>query len=663
MIWPTQGGRFSQMLAVMNLPKMALFSLLSPGRLGVGRAALAAGLLLAGLQVTALAAASPASPYRGLWVGQVTLNYANEVPVPLDKNNVPIAPDPKVATPTADQAQLRIILHVDAAGQTRLLRDVAVLARTVSSSDAPVDLKSNPGVLQYSGSLAARESDMSLVTDERLYGEFPPQPAQRIASAVYDFGEDRATTAVQRVIEEAAAAAAKSVLAKPGKTAEAETAATNAGNEVVNHSDVATRFASFLSDDLKKSDVDDIALAKPGALSKARNAAEAVLEWSEVFSDVRASNMVEAVNLAAVAEVDDDARKMAAQNTAAAHADLDGQYPRYLAGWLFGKLLTSGAAAAGAAAVVPGATAASIAQRVNGDPYVRSNRSEAITLASQSLYRDTRAPDAVSMVVDAIVAGAAARLPADAASEASVAADAEAAGRKSLAEDVNHYLVPAVGPTPDYNAFVVSAFYADCVAIVAKAAAEDAVEALFEDPFLTLDELTQVASDAATDALRAADQDPLKVGLQNAYTAAAQAARRELPLSGEGFGEGDPRLSYDIKTQKLPALGAAGLEGTVFLPASHPTNPFRHRKHPDHRYGFDVSRLVRLDFDGTPGDALERAGYGVDRISGVYREEIFGLHKPLGPQKNVGLRVEGSFQLNRISHIDALNAPSSTAVP
>ena len=47
----------------------------------------------------------------------------------LDKNNVPIAPDPNVPTPTADRAHLRLILHVNGAGQVSLLRDVAVLNR------------------------------------------------------------------------------------------------------------------------------------------------------------------------------------------------------------------------------------------------------------------------------------------------------------------------------------------------------------------------------------------------------------------------------------------------------------------------------------------------------------------------------------------------------
>lgn len=100
------------------------------------------------------------------------------------------------------------------------------------------------------------------------------------------------------------------------------------------------------------------------------------------------------------------------------------------------------------------------------------------------------------------------------------------------------------------------------------------------------------------------------------------------------------------------------MEAHLFLPASHPTNPFRHRRHPDHTSGYDIERVIRLDFDGAQGDALEAAGFGVDRVTGTYREEIFGLHKPLGPEPDtdpVGLRTEGRFELNRVSLIDTLN--------
>ena len=104
-------------------------------------------------------------------------------------------------------------------------------------------------------------------------------------------------------------------------------------------------------------------------------------------------------------------------------------------------------------------------------------------------------------------------------------------------------------------------------------------------------------------------------------------------------------------------LGPAGLAGTIRLPANHPTHPFRHRRHPDHSTGIDLTRLIRIDFDGeTATNGVMPVAYGVASVTGVYREEIFGLHKPLGANKDIGLKAEGRFQLNRVSRIDTLNA-------
>ncbi len=592
-----------------------------------------------------------AHPSRGLWVGQVTLNFVNEVPVVLDATDQPVAPDPKIATPTSDEAHLRLILHVNGAGQVNLLRDVAILARSgvAVSSGQPVDVTKDPSALRYQADLLARESDLALVTDERLYGEFPPQPATRLASAVFDFGDARATEAVLAVIDAAAASAAASALA--GKTAaEAEPLATAAANDVVQHSDVAAQFALFLSDSLKKSVVDSIANGDSTALADARAAAVALASWSSFFPDFRGSNMVEAVyQTTQTPGLTDEAKRQAAQNMAAAHADLTDEYARFLAGKEFGDMIAGGAAAAAAAAVVPGATAGSVMNAVKGNTAVRAAQTTANALAALSAYADTRAPDAVATVTAAIGSAAAGLLPAEPSAEASVKAAAEAAGRTALAEQVTRYAIPALGPTPDYTSFIKSAEFVGSPALAAKAAASAAVAAFAADPFLTLAELTTAGSDAATDALREGDA--------NAFKAAAAAAERELPLAGLfARGVGDPRFSYAIKTENLAPLGAPALVGTLFLPASHPTNPFRHRKHPDHRYGYDIIRNIRLDFDAGPADSFEPAGFGVDRITGVYREELFGLHKKLGPGKDVGLRVEGRFELNRISLIDALNA-------
>ena len=55
------------------------------------------------------------------------------------------------------------------------------------------------------------------------------------------------------------------------------------------------------------------------------------------------------------------------------------------------------------------------------------------------------------------------------------------------------------------------------------------------------------------------------------------------------------------------------------------------------------------------GGSFEPGGYGVDRLQGIYKEEIHGLHKPLGPDRNLGLKTAGGFVLNRLSMVDRLN--------
>ena len=181
-------------------------------------------------------AGQAANPYRGLWVGQVTLTHANEVSVPLDKNNIPIAPDPKVPTPAHDPATLRLILHVSGAGQVGLLKDVAILNR-----NGPTNLVNS-------------ESDIALVTDETLYGAFPPQPAQRIASAVFDFGDSKTTEAVDAMVDAVVNAVTNSVQTNTsnltllsGRVA-AQNAATLAGHRALGWEDAGTITAGARAD-------------------------------------------------------------------------------------------------------------------------------------------------------------------------------------------------------------------------------------------------------------------------------------------------------------------------------------------------------------------------------------------------------------------------------
>jgi hypothetical protein len=80
-----------------------------------------------------------------------------------------------------------------------------------------------------------------------------------------------------------------------------------------------------------------------------------------------------------------------------------------------------------------------------------------------------------------------------------------------------------------------------------------------------------------------------------------------------------------------------------------------HRRHPDHTEGYPITRKISLTVSPSDSESNGRAGYGVTRISGTYFEEIDGLHKPLGPSQNIGLRARGTFTLNRISYVDSLN--------
>ena len=598
--------------------------------------------LAAGALVVAVRAADP---YRGLWVGEVILTHVNEVSVPMDAQGVPRAPDPRMPTATSDQAHLRLILHVDGTGQVRLLRDVALLRRDVEEGgtggeEAPL----------------RSESEVALVTDARLYGEFPPQPAMRWASAVFDFGDSQATAAVDWLVDAVVEAAAASVngtaadlTTAAGRfqaTAAAAAAGTAAASPRVPLTDATTEFGKFLANHLNRARVSAIAAAPdPGNAPEtalARTAAEALRDGS-FYRDTRGLEMLAAV-VQAAEESAPAAAVGTAQNMAAAYADVADDYHRFLAGKTFGVLITGGASAA-AGAVGPGADELSIRTAVGEAVAVQAARDLAVSLRVTA-YDDRRASAAVEQVIDAMVAAALAALPGDGSAVEALAVAFEHAGRLALTTHVVRYPRPAQVPSTDYDGFVRSATFAEAVATASQAAAAGAVAERRNNPppFSTLDSLRRAARAAAVGALRLV------------YVAAAGARQTALPLQGRfGLGEGDPRLTASVGAGD-PPLGAAALEGTLRLAANHPTNPFRHRRHPDHRVGFDVTRKLRLDFDGEAGGTLERAGYGVDRITGVYREEIVGLHKPLGPARDVGLRVEGTFQLQRLALIETLNA-------
>ena len=118
--------------------------------------------------------------------------------------------------------------------------------------------------------------------------------------------------------------------------------------------------------------------------------------------------------------------------------------------------------------------------------------------------------------------------------------------------------------------------------------------------------------------------------------------------------------AYDFEGNELPLQGGIGpgkaVTGTIVLPRLHPTNPFRHKYHPDHRnvnpdnpdYGFEIVRDLTLSFDPTDDGLAVPGGYGVQRLSGTYEEQIHGLHK-------MPIVATGIIELQRVSTVGTLN--------
>jgi hypothetical protein len=118
--------------------------------------------------------------------------------------------------------------------------------------------------------------------------------------------------------------------------------------------------------------------------------------------------------------------------------------------------------------------------------------------------------------------------------------------------------------------------------------------------------------------------------------------------------------AYDFEGTELALQGGVGpdrgVTGAIVLPRLHPTNPFRHKYHPDHRNtnpdnaedGFEIVRTLTIAFDPTEDGLAVPGGYGIQRLTGTYRESITGLHK-------VALITAGTVELSRISTVGRLN--------
>lgn len=101
------------------------------------------------------------------------------------------------------------------------------------------------------------------------------------------------------------------------------------------------------------------------------------------------------------------------------------------------------------------------------------------------------------------------------------------------------------------------------------------------------------------------------------------------------------------------------LRGTFTVLADHPTNPFKHKYHPDHdnldptyrqfvAEAFEINREFTFEFAPSPVDGRPTPGYGYDELSGTYQEGITGLHRET-------IHTRGTFRVQRISPQAELN--------
>lgn len=137
-------------------------------------------------------------------------------------------------------------------------------------------------------------------------------------------------------------------------------------------------------------------------------------------------------------------------------------------------------------------------------------------------------------------------------------------------------------------------------------------------------------------------------------------AVRDGQLVGRRFSS----ASFDFDNSQTNTLALTGffgssntLSGAIVLTPNSPTNPFRHKYHPDHdnldptfqspaMEAYAVVRSVELAFSetGPPNEP----DYGYNTIGGTYREVIGGLNKN-------DITVRGNFTLTRIATSGALN--------
>lgn len=533
---------------------------------------------------------SQVDSHAGLWIGEALLNRVSEVSVPLDENNVPQAPNPNTPTQTHDLASLRLIIHVDASGNARFLKEVALLKPSRLSGDAVTD------------------QSVALVTDPSLYSQFPGQPGQRFASAAFDYGDQKTSKVLQKLMDDAVSAAVSYGVDPNVFTAllqeRSKEAALEAANEVFKNADLNGAFNDYLegyiSNDIIQGHINN------GTVFSNPNTAQS----SAPYSDSRATDMVAVLNT--ILNSNDVSKKEKMNNTAASFVDLQNTYNRFIEGLYFSEMIVAAAdAAASLKRTNGGATKSEFITLFDNVTKINDAKTEALKIKITSLgLTDSRGSDAIDEIIDDIATKAESSLFVTA---ENFRRDLIDEGERSLANDVLRYSSPTTTPSSEYNAFIASALFASAPDRVSTAVSEAVYQERSTATFPSETSYNNVAKLAAYNEL------------ESTFALAARANVSELLMLG--------------------SIASNSVSVTIDLPAMHPTNPFRHRRNPDHVKGLDISRVVTLNITSTSNNKIE----------GDYNEEIKGLHKLLGPNQDTGLKVAGSFELFRVSKVASLN--------
>jgi len=146
--------------------------------------------------------------------------------------------------------------------------------------------------------------------------------------------------------------------------------------------------------------------------------------------------------------------------------------------------------------------------------------------------------------------------------------------------------------------------------------------------------------------------------------------------AGKPVGRRISTADYDFAAGSSNYLAMAGTFAVgqqascrIVLSPNFPTNPFRHKYHPDHdnkdslfrplpaglppeqQEVYEITRALTLTFlatDPAGPNGLSAIEYGDSVIGGTYHESITGLHK-------AALEVEGTFRLTRVNNSPVLN--------